>query len=154
MPSSTGKPVEELSDPEKISVLLSRQAKECAQTIMVYLDTVSPAEKLTRIQAQLNSANPEQALGLMMKLADEGELRALFAEPGALSDLLLVLNSCCFTVNQQLKGLLSEAITQRVFKTDLDSDFAQAAASLQSKLCRELCASYGDQIFTILHNRA
>jgi hypothetical protein len=121
---------------------------------MVQLDNVSPAEKLTLIQSKLNSANPEQALDLMMKLADEDELRKLFAEPGTLSDLLLVLNSCCFTVNQKLKGLLSDAITQRVFKTDLDSDFAQSAASLQSKLCKELCASYGDQIFTIMHKKA
>jgi hypothetical protein len=66
---------------------------------MIQLDSVSASEKLTMIQSKLNSASPEQAQDLMVKLTDEQELRKLFAEPSKLKDLLLVLNSCCFTVN-------------------------------------------------------
>lgn len=39
------------------------------------------------------------------------------------------------------------------YATDLDTDFAQAASALQSMLCKELCASYGNQLVAILENK-
>ena len=52
-------------------------------------------------------------------------------------------------MNQSLKRVLQTAIRQKQFSNDLDNDFSKAASSLQSMICQELCASYGDQLWNI-----
>ena len=52
-------------------------------------------------------------------------------------------------MNQSLKRVLQTAIRQKQFSNDLDNDFSKAASSLQSMICQELCAAYGDQLWNI-----
>lgn len=46
--------------------------------------------------------------------------------------------------------MFSAAINEKKFEIELDSDLAKAAATLQSLMCEELCASYGDQLFNLM----
>ena len=89
----------------------------------------------------------------MVQLANRESLSKLFSDTTDLKDLIPALNGCCFTVNQSLKRILNDAVTLKQYGTDLDTDFAQAASTLQSMLCKELCASYGDQLVAILENK-
>ena len=85
----------------------------------------------------------------MDKLSQPDQLKSLFSNVDNL-DLLLTLNGCCFTVNQSLKSVITAAVKNKTFAGELDSDYAQSAAFLQSALCKELCACYGDKLFVIL----
>lgn len=86
----------------------------------------------------------------MLQLANRDELSKLLSDTKDLRELLPTLNSCCFIVNQSLKKVLNRAFKEKVFPDELEDDFAVAAATLQSMLCKELCASYGSQLVTIL----
>ena len=56
-------------------------------------------------------------------------------------------------VNQSLKQVLSKAVNEKVYSSDLNTDFAQSASSLQSMICQELCAAYGSQLVIIMENK-
>ena len=89
----------------------------------------------------------------MIQLSDRDSLTKLFSDTNDLKTLLPALNGCCFVVNQSIKRILNKALTLKEYAPDLDTDFASAASDLQSMLCRELCASYGDQLLTILTHK-
>ena len=93
-------------------------------------------------------------MSLMIQLATKEELAKLFGDSTQLSQLLPALNGCCFVVNQSLKKVLSKAVSEKVYTNDLDADFAQAASSLQSMICQELCAAYGSQLVAILETKS
>ena len=112
--------------------------------LLTVLDSLTASEKLQRVTKALNSSNPEAATEMVEQLSTREQLEKLFAEEDALKAILPTLNGCCFSVNQSLKRVLNKAIEEKSFATDLDSDFAKAASHLQSMLCQELCASYGN----------
>ena len=99
------------------------------------------------IARDLSSSTPEKAMSAMEALSNKDTLHALFAESSDLSNLTITLNSCCFTVNKSIKSLLTAAIKEKKLSIELDSEFAQAAASFQSEVIKELCASYADQMY-------
>ena len=47
----------------------------------------------------------------MVKLADEDVIRKLYDDNENIKSMRLVLNGCCFTVNQRLKSLLQAAVS-------------------------------------------
>ena len=90
---------------------------------------------------------------MMTIISDTEVISRLFSDHSNIGDLLNVLNSSCFTVNQRFKYLLRIAITKKEFQDGLDTEISKASATLQSRLCKELCASYGDQQYVILDIR-
>ena len=89
----------------------------------------------------------------MIQLADPEELRRLISNPDQLGNLLPVLNRCCFMINQSFKKTLSAIIKDKSVYPELDNEFAKSASLLQSRLIRELCACYGDQLYTMLDTK-
>jgi len=83
---------------------------------MVQLDETPVTEKLKIIQTKLNSSHPEEATEMMTKLADKNEMEKLFVDPSKLGgEVLVVLNSCCKTVNQSFKRVIATALSQKQF---------------------------------------
>jgi hypothetical protein len=136
-----------------LQINISNLSKVVLNTLLSTLDSLSAQEKLKQISSGLNSSNPESVHQLIVQLTNREALNRLFSDTTDLKNLLPTLNGCCFAVNQSLKRVLNKAVSEKQFGTDLDTDFSQAASALQSMLCRELCAAYGDQLVAILENK-
>ena len=80
--------------------------------------------KLKQIQSQVNGATPELATELMVKLSDRQQMEKLFSQPDKLDSLLVVLNTCCFVVNQSFKRVLNAAVSEKQFSEELDTAYA------------------------------
>ena len=99
------------------------------------MDSTTPVEKLAAIATDLSTSSPGSSKKLMDQLSNKDELTKLFGDSTQLSQLLPTLNGCCLMVNQSLKQVLSKAVNEKVYSSDLNTDFAQSASSLQSMIC-------------------
>ena len=145
--STAGVADDEISPEGAMSINYSSTAQVIYGGLQKACNSKTPREMFESIARDLSSSTPEKALDAMENLSNKETLHTLFAELSDLSNLTITLNSCCFTVNKSIKSLLTAAIKEKKLSRELDSEFAQAAASFQSEVVKELCASYADQIY-------
>ena len=127
MASTVGVEAGDLSKEGAMSIKIVDLAKTLGTHLLAALDSVAAPEKLHRIAVELNTKTPESARELMITLASKDELAKLFTDCTQLGDLLPALNGCCFLINQSLKRVLSKAVREKEYSSDLDDKFRQAA---------------------------
>ena len=154
--SVKGKATEDLTPHEIMSMNLAQEAKNLKAVIAVSTDAGDVVEMLNESHRSLQQKDETKAIKFMDKLADENNAKSLFSSKNIdeLKNFLETLNDCCFQVNQSLKQVITKAVTQKEFASELDTEFAQSAAKLQSTLSKELCGAYGDKVFMIIEHKA
>ena len=53
-----------------------------------------------------------------------------------------------------MKKTLARALKEKDFTNDIGEDFGKAAATLQSMICKEMCAAYGSSLLAIMDTKS